>query len=66
MHVHSKRNRTVQMILKNKVIYMFKKKKKVNGENSEVKCTDLRFTAVEKVFFSMSEFFVAQACPVLL
>ncbi len=45
---------------------MFKKKKKVNGENSEVKCTDLRFTAVEKVFCSMSEFFVAQACPVLL
>ncbi len=32
MHVHSKRNRTVQMILKNKVIYMFKKKKSQRRE----------------------------------
>lgn len=38
MHVYSKSNRTVQMILKNKVIYMFFFfiKNRVNGKNREV------------------------------
>lgn len=49
MHVHSKSNRTVQMILKNKVIYMFffffSFFFKESTDNSEVKCTDMRFTA---------------------
>lgn len=39
MHVHSRSNRTVQMIFKNKVIYVFLTKKESNERT--------RFTAVE-------------------